>query len=717
VCASAGRAWLARRAAKAGWRRTQLLEAALRRKNLQLEAGVNNMSQGLAVFDAQQCIVVANARYAQMYGLTPEQVKPGTNLRQILLDRAAKGAYADIDFEAFLREGLENFGRDVKQIIRLADGRVVSVVRVPLPDGGLISTHEDITEREMLHAKLTQQHEHLHAALTNMVQGLAMFDAAQRVVIVNRQYAEMYGLNFDQVRPGTTLRRIVEYRVANGECGGKKVEEVLESIRRSMAGPSQFVSRLANGRCIAVSTQRMADGGVVTTHQDITEQRRAEAKIVHMALHDTLTDLPNRALLNERLEYALTRVKCGEIIAMHMLDLDHFKAVNDTLGHPVGDKLLRMVSDRLCALVRENDTIARMGGDEFAVVQVGMIQPSDAAAQARGLIEAMGKPFEIDGHKVVVGTSIGIAVGPADGMTAEQLIKNADLALYAAKGEGGGTLCFFEPEMETHVLSRREMECDLRNALAGHEFVLFYQPVVELKSLTISGFEALIRWRHPRKGLIPPGAFIPLAEELGLIIPIGEWVVREACTTAARWPERFRIAVNLSPEQFRNPGLFNVIVAALAGSRLAPDRLELEITETTLLQDSELTLSILYRLRDLGVRIAMDDFGTGYSSLNYLQSFPFDKIKIDRAFVKDVADNAGSLNIVRAVAALAQGLGMAATAEGVETKQQLDIVTSEGCTEMQGFLFSEPLPAPEIERRFLTGRHRARALHKGADAA
>ena len=308
----------------------------------------------------------------------------------------------------------------------------------------------------------------------------------------------------------------------------------------------------------------------------------------------------------------------------------------------------------------------------------------------------MGAPYEVEGHQVVIGTSVGIAVGPSDGTSPDQLMRNADLALYRAKGDGRGTYRFFEREMDAQMQVRRAMEYDLRKALAAGQFELHYQPVLNLATNGVSGFEALVRWRHPERGLVSPGAFIPLAEEMGFIIQLGEWAIREACGTAAQWPGELKVAVNLSPAQFRSPGLVQVVVSALAASGLPPERLELEITEGTLLQDSETTLSMLYQLRALGVLIVMDDFGTGYSSLSYLQSFPFDKIKIDRSFVKDIADGVGSLNIVRAVAALANGLGMTTTAEGVETKEQLDTVRAEGCTEMQGYLFSKPLPASEV---------------------
>jgi diguanylate cyclase (GGDEF)-like protein len=579
----------------------------------------------------------------------------------------------------------------------------------------LAQQHEILKAQE---EKLRTQNVLLDAALNNIVQGLAMFDADHRLVLCNARYMEIYGLRPEQVELGTTLRQIIEYRIGNGLGSELSGEEIVDAMlrRRNDINFGEFHSQLGDGRCIAITVQPMLDGGTVTTHHDITEQRRSEAKIAHLALHDTLTGLPNRALFNERLEHALTRTKRGELVATLILDLDHFKHVNDTLGHPIGDKLLQMVAERLRALVRETDTIARMGGDEFAIVQVAPAQIADATALAQRIIAAICESYLIDGHHVVVGSSVGIAVAPMDGTSPEQLIRNADLALYRAKGDGRGTFRFFEQEMDAQMMARRALEGDLREALAEGQFELFYQPVVNLAREEICGFEALIRWRHPWKGLISPATFIPLAEEIGLIVPLGAWAIREACRTAARWPENLKIAVNLSPAQFRSPGLFEVIADALSASGLKPERLELEITETILLQDGDTTLATLYRLRELGVRIAMDDFGTGYSSLSYLQSFPFDKIKIDRSFIKNIADSASSLNIVRAVAALASGLGVAATAEGVETQEQLETIRAEGCTEMQGFLMSKPLPADEIERLFLSGML-VQQDTRGADAA
>jgi diguanylate cyclase (GGDEF)-like protein len=550
------------------------------------------------------------------------------------------------------------------------------------------------------------------SAINNMSHGLCFFDPAHRLIVCNDRYVEMYDLPRDRIAPGTSLAEIVDMRFEVGSFPAMSKEEYLHwRAKVAVSGePTDSVVELRNGRTFKIRHRPMPDGGWVATHEDITEQRQSEVKIEYMAHHDSLTDLANRVLLNERLEQALGhRIHREEIVAVHHLDLDQFKAVNDTFGHLAGDKLLKVVAGRLRGLVRDTDTIARMGGDEFVIVQGPIRDPAEATSLAQRIIALMSEPYDIDGHQAVIGASIGIAVGPGDGLRPDKLLRNADLALYRAKGDGRGQFRFFEPAMDQQMQARRVLEQDLRKALAAGEFVLHYQPVVNLASNEISGFEALIRWNHPEKGMVAPATFIPLAEEIGFIVPIGEWVIRQACTTAALWPADLHVAVNISAVQFRSPGLMQVIVGALAASGLHPTRLEIEITESVLLQNKETTLELLHQLRALGVRIAMDDFGTGYSSLTYLQCFPFDKIKIDRSFVKDITENTGSLNIVRAVAALANGMGMTATAEGVETSEQLDKITSEGCTEMQGYLFSKPLPAGDIERLFLSGREPRKA--------
>ena len=684
-----------------------------------LKAAINSLSLGLLIFDGKYEVVYCNDRYMEIFGLPPEQVRPGTPISILIQHRLKLG------FSVLSRRDEQSGGRVAKAtvpattIYELDDGRIISCKVYPMPEGGGMVTHDDITARVEVSARLSAQYElgreqeenlrirnlQFDTAINNMSQGLCFFDAAHRLIVCNDRYVDMYDLPRDRVAPGIALTEIVDMRFEAGSFPAMSRDEYLHWRTKVAvsAEPTDSVVELRNGRTFKIRHRPMPDGGWVATHEDITEQRRSEVKIEYMAHHDALTDLANRVLLNERLEQALGgRIDREQMVAIHHLDLDQFKAVNDTFGHAAGDKLLRTVADRLRGLARETDTVARTGGDEFVIVQGPIADPAQATALAQGIIRLMGEPFDIDGHQAVIGTSIGIAVGPGDGLTAEKLLRNADLALYHAKGDGRGMFRFFDPAMDLQMQTRRMMEHDLRRALPAGEFELYYQPVVNLASSEISGFEALIRWNHPTEGIIAPASFIPLAEEIGFIVPMGEWVIRQACATAARWPKNLHVAVNISAAQFRSPSLMQHIVAALAASGLLPSRLEIEITETVLLQNRETTLEILHQLRSLGVRIAMDDFGTGYSSLTYLQCFPFDKIKIDRSFVKDITENASSLNIVRAVAALASGMGMTTTAEGVETREQLDSITSEGCTEMQGFLFSKPLPAAEIERVFLS---------------
>jgi diguanylate cyclase (GGDEF)-like protein len=422
-----------------------------------------------------------------------------------------------------------------------------------------------------------------------------------------------------------------------------------------------------------------------------------------MAHHDMLTGLPNRILFYEKLDRALSRMRRGQRIAVLYLDLDHFKRVNDTLGHLIGDELLRHAADRLRGCVRDSDVIARLGGDEFAILQLPMQDRSDAAALATRIDDAMKAPFDLDGHAAVVGVSIGISVAPDDATGRDQLLKNADLALYDAKDNGHSAHHFYEPELDDRMRARQKLEADLRLALTEGQFELYYQPVVDLQSNSVVGCEALVRWHHAERGLLASAEWIPVAEESGIIVPLGDWVLRQACAEAANWPDRIKIAVNLSPVQFRNRNLLATIVNTLAASRLPAHRLELEITEAALMQNNDLTLGTLHQLRRLGVKIALDDFGTGYSSLNYLRSFPFDKIKIDRCFVTHLCDEDESVAIVQAITKLAKSLHMITTAEGVETEEQRERVRALGCTEMQGYLFSRPGPAAEILHLFGSG--------------
>jgi diguanylate cyclase (GGDEF)-like protein len=685
-----------------------------------LEEAINHLSLGIAIFDEKREVVFCNERYREMYGLSPEQVKPGTPTHELIRHRLNLGLKVQVAVDDYIRERV---GRDIAldtTMQEFTDGRIIAYTVYPIPGGGGMATHEDITEREELNARLKKQYElgkaqeetlrvrnfQFDTAINNMSQGLCFFDSNHRLIVCNDRFVEMYDIAPERVSPGMSLIEIVDLRFEAGSFPAMTRDEYLQ-WRTNVAvsnEPKDSIVELMNGRTFKIRHRPMPGGGWVATHEDITEQRQSEVKIEYMAHHDALTDLANRVLLNDRLEYVLGRIQHGEMVAVHHLDLDQFKAVNDTFGHPCGDKLLRIVAERLRGLVGDADTIARTGGDEFVIVQATIADPAAATSLAQGVIDALSEPYDIDGQQAVIGVSIGISVGPGDGSNPDKLLRNADLALYRAKSDGRGTFRFFEPAMDLQMQTRRVMEQDLRKALPAGEFELHYQPVVNLASKEISGFEALIRWNHPAKGLISPATFIPLAEEIGFIVPLGEWVIRQACATAAQWPDNLHVAVNISAIQFRSPGLMQVIISALAASGLAATRLEIEITESVLLHNKEATLAVLHQLRALGIRIAMDDFGTGYSSLTYLQSFPFDKIKIDRSFVKNITEDSSSLTIVRAVAALANGMGMTATAEGVETAEQLHSIASEGCTEMQGFLFSKPLPAAEIERQFLSER-------------
>jgi diguanylate cyclase (GGDEF)-like protein/PAS domain S-box-containing protein len=444
----------------------------------------------------------------------------------------------------------------------------------------------------------------------------------------------------------------------------------------------------------------MFDGrdGYLVAVVDITERHKAEARIAHMAHHDGLTNLPNRELYQERLRQALDQGQSGnKRVAVLCVDLDLFKNVNDSFGHPMGDRLLKAVADRLRSEIRGNNLAARLGGDEFAIILTSDVSPNEVSDQATRLIQALSANYDIDGIEVVIGASIGIALSPGDGTTSEELMRNADMALYRAKSDGGGVHRFFEREMDRLAQKRRDMELDLRRAFSNGEFELHYQPLVDIAADRISGFESLLRWRHPEKGMISPADFIPVAEDIGLIVALGEWVLREACTEAAKWPDDVKVAVNLSPVQFRSRNLVQVVISALAHSGLSPLRLELEITESLFLAETEANLAILHQLRELGVSISMDDFGTGYSSLSYLRSFPFDKIKIDRSFIKDIAERSDCVAIVRAISGLGRSLNITTTAEGVETVGQLDWLRAEGCNEVQGFLFSAAKPAAEVQ--------------------
>ena len=537
----------------------------------------------------------------------------------------------------------------------------------------------------------------LDTALENMSQGLCMFDAEGHILLFNERYSEMMGRNGLSLR-GRSLLDVLRDQKAINLWDGDPDQFFAEVMAAARAGDTVTKVVARQGRSIRVVDQPMKGGGWIATFEDITEWQQAQEQIFHMARHDALTNLPNRTLFREQLEQALRLAKRSDQLAVLCLDLDHFKDINDSLGHPIGDALLKEVARRLGECIGENDTVARLGGDEFAIVQFcNDCDPTAVAALASHVVESIAAPYDIGGHQLVIGVSVGISLAPEDGKNPDELLKNADLALYRAKADGRGTYRFFEAGMDARAQARRLLELDLRLALRRDEFEVHYQPIRDVATDEVVVFEALVRWNHSQRGMIAPANFIPLTEETGLIVQLGDWVLRRACMDAAGWSRKVGVAVNLSPVQFKNPNLVSSVTAALHLSGLPAHRLELEITESVLLQNSEGTLGILHEFRAMGVKISLDDFGTGYSSLSYLRSFPFDKIKIDRSFVSELATRSDSMAIIRAVTGLGKSLGIATTAEGVETSAQLELLRQEGCTQAQGYLFSKPRPAADVE--------------------
>ena len=783
----------------------------------QLDIVLNNISQGVCMFDLSQRLVVFNQRYLQMYNLSADVVRPGCTLRELIGHRQAAGLLQD-DPEEYCRNILEHNSQEKTLVLvtELADGRCIEMVHQPLPDGGWVVTHEDITERRRVSEEAHQAHARLRDAIDILPNGLVFLDADGRYILWNQQYADIYKRSADLFKPGARLQDTLRIGVARGdypEAAGREEEWIAERLAKLRNPRGRHEQTLADGRCILIEERRTSDGGIIglrvditemkqressfrllfdgnpvpmlvysresqrilgvndaavqhygytraqflsmslryihdcdsyeqlesvggvlseqqigrtwqhlkadgsridvaifaraLVHEktsaglvaaiDITERKRAEAHVAHMAHHDGLTGLPNRVLLRLRMEEALARLRrTGKGVAMLCIDLDNFKSVNDTLGHPCGDHLLQRIAERIRGMIRDEDTAARLGGDEFAILQANIAEPAEVVALARRFLAEIGEPFDVMGHQVLIGASVGIALAPGDGDDADRVLKNADLALYRAKADGKGTFRFFEAEMDARAQTRRRLEMDLRKAMLAGALEVHYQPLVQLESGKVSALEALLRWPHPERGFVPPSEFIPIAEETGLIVSLGAHVLTQACSDACKWPEHVKVAVNLSPVQFRTGNLFVAVKQALEQTGLSPKRLELEITETLLLEKADYVLATLHALRALGVGISMDDFGTGYSSLSYLRSFPFDKIKIDRSFVHDLGSNAEGQAIVGAILSLGSNLGITITAEGVETDAELACLQAAGCHEGQGYLFSKAQPQAEI---------------------
>jgi diguanylate cyclase (GGDEF)-like protein len=671
---------------------------------LLLDAALQSIPYGFCVWSPQFELQMWNKNYLDLYGFSEKAIYPGISL-EVVAELSARmgnhpGITADEFLESYKAELVNNRGgARAKTREVLAGGRTIETAHVFSPGLGWVVTHEDVTEEiassENIQAKkreLERQNIRLDAAVNNISQGLCMFDAKGRLVICNQPYVRIYALPDELIRPGTQLEDILGHLFDVGMSSSGTREEYI-AWRRQVIARGEYGKNVheLNNRIILMQHHPMKDGGWVSTHEDITEQRQQEAKIEHLARHDALTELPNRTQFLEHMAGMKTTLSRGELAAILCVDLDHFKAVNDTHGHAVGDKVLKQASARLWGTTRETDLLARLGGDEFALLLTPITGHGDAAQIAERIVKSMQMPFAIDGQMIQLGASVGIAMAPADGEDADSLMTNADMALYRAKGEGRSTYHFFEAGMDAAIQKRRAIEAGLRTALASNQLRLVFQPLMGLKENRITCCEALLRWDHPERGAISPVEFIPVAEETGLIVQIGEWVLREACKVAATWPGKPRVAVNLSPVQFKNRKLFDTVVSALKEAALPPTRLELEITESLLLTESDSTLETLHRLRSIGVRISMDDFGTGYSSLSYLRSFPFDKIKIDRSFMRDLDSKSDILAIIKAVIGLGHSLGMATSAEGVETEEQLKLIRDQGCNEGQGYYFSPPI--------------------------
>jgi diguanylate cyclase (GGDEF)-like protein/PAS domain S-box-containing protein len=695
------------------------MQEKLRETSELLRTTLENMDQGLILYGPDMRVRLHNRRARELLDLPESVLCEGSPYDVINAYQVARGEYQtspDSLMGALDAADLASLP-DVYERAR-PNGTSLEVRVVRLQDGGYVRTYSDTTrraesERALLasEARLRASEDRLAHALDSGNDGLWDWNLVTGEAWFSDRWFRMIGYERGELRPNLELWP----QVAHPEDGERAVSAMRDHLRGLTATyECEYRLLTKSGGQIWVLTRgkvvgRDASGRalrVVGTQIDITRRKEAEQQVAHMATHDGLTGLPNRALFRDRLEQAFAASRRhGDGFALLVCDLDRFKVVNDTLGHLAGDAVLQVVAERLRGAVRDGDTVARLGGDEFAIIVSRLDGSQSAGVVARRAIQSMEQPIELDGRRMSVGISIGIALAPQDGFDGQSLFNHADMALYIAKTATHSECCFYDPSMSTMVAVQGEREQTLREALWRDEFTLHYQPIVCAADEAVSGFEALLRWQNPTRGLIPPSEFIPLAEETGLIVALGEWALRAACREAVSWPDDLRVAVNVSAVQFQQPGLEQAILGALLTSGLAPHRLELEITESVLMRDSEAVIACLHRLKALGVRIALDDFGTGFSSLSYLRRFPFDKIKIDRTFIRDIADP-DTASIVRAIVGIGSRRGAIITAEGVETQDQSEKVQQEGCTEMQGFLYSKPVTASDALSFIRTHRSR-----------
>jgi diguanylate cyclase (GGDEF)-like protein/PAS domain S-box-containing protein len=667
----------------------------------QLDTALNNMTQALVLYDGSERLVLCNQRFIDMFGLSTDIVKPGAHARDIMHHRVATGSFeGDADtFYDGVQEKIAK-GEVTATIANSTDGRWFQIVNQPLANRGWVATIEDITERQRLAQERDRNYAFLSQILDHIPSQITVKDARdRRYLLANSVATEQFGVTREEILGKTAAELFPKHSADVIAADDDKMLQSGVLFKDEHVWESQALGkRYITSTRIGIHDKNGDVSYIVNVVNDVTERRRAHEKIAHLAHYDPLTDLPNRVLLREQMQRELQKVSRGEQFALLYIDVDEFKGINDSLGHHVGDELLKAVAGRIRGCIREGDLIARLGGDEFAVIQTAVKGVSDVLDVVTRIREAVRKPFQCLGHHLSSDASIGIALAPQDGTDVDQLIKNADLAMYGAKADGRRTYRFFEPGMDATAKARLALEQDLRQAITHGGLEIHYQPLVDLKSDRVTGCEALVRWRHPERGMISPATFIPVAEDTGLIVELGEWVLRTACAEAASWPEHVRLAVNVSPVQLREPTLALKIASALASSGLPANRLEIEITEAVLIGDDATALAILHELKAIGVRSALDDFGTGYSSLSYLKRFPFDKIKIDRCFITDITEADGSSVIVQAVVNIAASCNMTTVAEGVETPQQKELLRALGCTQMQGFLFSAARPSAELRK-------------------
>ena len=678
-------------------------EEELKNQNARFDTALQHMSQGLSMHDKDHRLVVYNDQYVAMCGVPPGLIKPGQTISSILEARKVAGTFTG-DVESYIADLTSQLsqGQNVSKTTILENGRTITVVNRPMVGGGWVATHDDITEKTRAEQELDETKKFLDSIISNIPVAIVVKDAkTRRFVLTNRTYETLVGMSQAELM-GKTAFDI--YRPEDAELMDQSDKDSVENSADLLSNDyevktSQRGSRIFSTKRIVTNDIKGNAKYLIVVIDDITERKQSEQQITFMAHHDALTGLANRAAVAQKIEEAAARQRRHrDPFSVLLLDLDRFKAVNDTLGHPAGDSLLREVATRLKALLRDTDVLARLGGDEFVIIQFGDIDQRQAAsALADRILNNIARTFIIDDHEVDIGASIGIALAPEHGMSPDELLKMADMALYCVKSAGRNGYRFFDSMMSEVANTRHEIESDLRRAIQQGELELHYQPIIDTKTGRMRGAEALIRWQHPTKGLILPDRFIPLAEETGLIIQIGEWSLLSACAEAATWPGDIKVAINLSPIQFRKSNLPDVVMFALAQSGLPPERLELEITETALIESAAVCLPALRQFKNLGIAVALDDFGTGYSSLSLLTLFPFDKIKIDRTFTQNLTKRTDCAAIISATLTLAQSLEIATTAEGVETADQYRHLRLAGVGSLQGYLFKTPGPASELD--------------------